>query len=290
MKISIIIPVYNTDKYLEECLNSVLNQDYSDFEVLVIDDGSTDKSLSIIERYTNKYTNVYCFHQNNQGVGAARNLGLDHARGDFICFVDSDDAIANNYCSYLLNIIGNADIAVAGRDKYIDNVYVGTKTSDHIFASGPGDAVNYLLSSKYNTRPVWGKLFRRSVIGNKRFIEGHIFEEVRFSTDTFLSARKIIYADKSLYFYKVRNGSIMTEQKAKHVIELPLAVAYVYHALLKDDLFLYCKREFMLWLVRVSLYNCKLVSELNINITDIRAASKILSDIYIENGGVEGRI
>ena len=100
--ISIIVPVYNTEKYIERCLDSIMKQDYPNFEVILVNDGSTDESGIIIQKYKEKYKNISYIKQENKGVGAARNAGIKVAKGDYISFVDSDDLIMEDYCSHLL--------------------------------------------------------------------------------------------------------------------------------------------------------------------------------------------
>lgn len=104
--ISIIVPVYNTEKYIERCLDSIMKQDYPNFEVILVNDGSTDESGIIIQKYKEKYKNISYIKQENKGVGAERNAGIKVAKGDYISFVDSDDLIMEDYCSHLLSIIG----------------------------------------------------------------------------------------------------------------------------------------------------------------------------------------
>ena len=107
--ISIIVPVYNTEKHIERCLDSIMKQDYPNFEVILVNDGSTDESGIIIQKYKEKYKNISYIKQENKGVGAARNAGIKVAKGDYISFVDSDDFIMEDYCSHLLSIIGDAE-------------------------------------------------------------------------------------------------------------------------------------------------------------------------------------
>lgn len=109
-KISIIVPVYNVEQYLNFCIDSILAQVYTDFEVLLIDDGSTDNSGKICDEYSEKDSRISVFHKENGGVSSARNVGLDNASGKYICFVDADDWIENTYVQYIIENIGNADI------------------------------------------------------------------------------------------------------------------------------------------------------------------------------------
>ena len=115
-KISVIIPVYNTELYLRRCLESVINQTYTNLQIIIIDDGSTDNSLKICTEYAQNDNRLIVYSQNNSGVSAARNKGLDMATGDYIAFVDSDDFIENDMFAKLLNTMVNneADIIVCG--------------------------------------------------------------------------------------------------------------------------------------------------------------------------------
>ena len=107
MRFSIIVPVYNVEKYLSKCIQSLIDQDYNDYEILLIDDGSTDKSGIICEQYAKKYENIYVFHKKNGGLSDARNYGLQKALGDYILFVDSDDWIKKDILKEFSDIIEN---------------------------------------------------------------------------------------------------------------------------------------------------------------------------------------
>ena len=259
--ISIIVPVYNTEKYIERCLDSIMKQDYPNFEVILVNDGSTDESGIIIQKYKEKYKNISYIKQENKGVGAARNAGIKVAKGDYISFVDSDDLIMEDYCSHLLSIIGDADIAVAGREKYIDNVYDKSKTPSQVITVSGMEALKFQMLGKYNTRPAWGKLYKRNIVEDVSFVEDCIFEEVRYSAETFLKAEKVIFANKDLYSYRIRPNSIMTSNEQKRVKELVIALIYVYKILLEDGRYCECKREFEMWLVHTIIQNTQIYCE-----------------------------
>ena len=128
--ISIIVPVYNTGKYLEKCLESIISQSLTNFEVICIDDGSTDNSYDILTTYKEKYNNFKIIYQENQGVAIARNNGLKYANGDYIIFIDSDDFITNDYLEKLYNesIITNADVVICNFYRYYDKyIYIYTR-------------------------------------------------------------------------------------------------------------------------------------------------------------------
>lgn len=290
MKVSIIIPIYNTEKYLKRCLDSVFGQDYDNIEVILVDDGSTDGSSDIIKEYLQQHNNAILIKQENGGVGAARNAGLAVATGEYLCFVDSDDFIYPDFCSYLLGIIGDADIAVAGRNKYINDVYVKSKTASSIIYATPVEAINLMLEAKYNTRPAWGKLYKRDTIRDVRFVQGHIFEEIRYSADTFLASKKIVFANKDLYSYRIREGSIMTSNKDRHIRDLTLSYEHVYRLLCEKDVFNECEDAFRQWLVRLVMYNLNLFFEHDVDVEIYKQSAKVLLDIYLEVGGLGGRL
>ena len=123
MKISIIIPVYNVEKYISECIESILKQTYNNFELLLINDGSTDTSGNICDKYAELDKRIRVFHKKNEGVGIARNLGIEHARGEWICFIDSDDWISSDYFETIMNDINIADLTFWGFKLHYANAF-----------------------------------------------------------------------------------------------------------------------------------------------------------------------
>lgn len=117
--ISIIVPVYNSEKYIDRCLDSILNQTYKDLEIVLVNDGSNDQSLKILENYALRDTRIKVVNQENKGVAAARNTGLDNATGDYILYVDSDDWIENNMVERMVELSANADIVFCGNDNAV---------------------------------------------------------------------------------------------------------------------------------------------------------------------------
>ena len=113
IKVSVILPVYNTEKYLPECLDSIINQSLRDIEIICVDDGSTDSSLQILKEYAEKDKRISVIHKNNGGQGSARNVGLNHAKGEYITFVDSDDYITEDMIYYLLKFLEDNKLDVA---------------------------------------------------------------------------------------------------------------------------------------------------------------------------------
>ncbi len=287
--VSFIVPVFNTQGFLEKCLESIINQDYPNIEIIIVNDGSTDGSQEIIDKYVEEYDYIQCINQSNRGVGAARNAGMTIAKGDYISFVDSDDCIKNNFCSYLLKIIGDADIAVGGREKYVDNLYKNTKKAPRIMEIGAIEAIKLLLLGLYGTRAAWGKLYKRSCIDNIRFVEDHYFEETRYSFDSFVNAKKVIIADEALYMYKVRPESIMTANAEKIVVEMGIAVRDIYHRMLGEGIFQSCKSEFVNWVARVIISNTRLFCNGDMNPSAFKQTTSLNIELYDELGGINNR-
>ena len=211
-EISVIIPVYNVEKYLARCLNSVLAQNFSDMEILCIDDGSTDGSLSILREYAARDSRIRVLEQKNSGVSAARNAGLDVAKGTWIAFVDSDDEVLPNIWSTLLEDAGDADAVCFSAEEvreengrrtrvdsgYFDVAFQGPRTlSDR-------DVVHLSMT-------VWDKLFRREKIEEcaLRFPRGVHFEDNVFVLNFFALHRNVRFEQRRLYRYIRREGSIM---------------------------------------------------------------------------------
>lgn len=211
--ISIIVPVYNVEKYIEQCLESLINQSYRNLEILLIDDGSTDKSGEICDNYSEKDNRIRVIHKTNGGLSDARNTGLDIARGAYIGFVDSDDYIALEMYEQLYKLCEkyNADLAAARFIEFdgtrLDNLdftndIVVLKNNEMLglHIKGYGD---YEVSFS-----VWDRLYRKDIIGKIRFPKGRCYEDIMFTTQIFARAKLCVYFDKPLYYYRVRADSI----------------------------------------------------------------------------------
>ena len=210
IKLSIIIPVYNASTFIDDCLGSIINQsvDFNDLEVVCIDDGSTDKSLSIIRGYAEKYPFIKIYHKENEGIAETRNYGLNVATGEYLMFVDSDDGVAKNSLNQLIDIINNETF------DFFRFSYSCIFDDDKINAS-----VNNFDYSTCQTRAedapfqVWGVLYKKSLFNqfpvkfNKVFRtrEDYIFNYLLFAS---ASASRSLVTDAKIYVYRVRNGSL----------------------------------------------------------------------------------
>lgn len=201
--ISFIVPVYNAEQYLKACIESLLHQTEQDIELVLVDDGSTDNSLNVIASFQDP--RIKLFQQAHAGQSAARNLGLQHAQGEFIAFVDADDTIAPDWCEQHLAAIEGVD--------YVQSGYIrGGK------AHTPCHPYRY-------TTP-WMRLYRREALGNIRFTEGMIYEDVVFSVDLWLSGAGCRMIAYNGYHYTVNPDSTTSQRR-------PEAEQRVMHALRK---------------------------------------------------------
>lgn len=173
--ISLVIPIYNTKAYLKDCLDSVLAQTLPDLQIILVDDGSTDGSAAIAQEYAKQDKRIEVYRQTHAGQSAARNLGLSHAQGEFIAFVDADDTIDPDWCQRHLDAISGVD--------YVQSGY--TRSGRHL-----APATNHQFTSPCM------RLYRRQAIDGMRFIEGMIYEDVIWSVDLWRrgsSCRRIRY-------------------------------------------------------------------------------------------------
>lgn len=198
--VSVIVPVYNCEPYLKRCLDSLQKQNYPNYEVICIDDGSTDNSAAIIKEYPFEY-----YYQNNAGQAAARNHGIELAKGQWLCFVDGDDAVEENYLSALVNGIKDDAGMVMCRIRRINEN--GQSNVDVVKHLGVIEAKEALVT--LNIGPT-NKLIKKSIIGNCRFIEGKLrFEDILFTPELIINAKRVNVIDDVLYDYFVRENSTM---------------------------------------------------------------------------------
>ena len=205
IKVSIIVPIYNVEKYIDNCLSSLVNQSLKDIEIIAIDDGSTDDSGKILDKYAKKYSNIIAIHQPNQGISAARNRGLDIAKGEYIGFIDSDDytdiTMFEKMYSYANN--NNLDIAVCDYyKKYIDDSLKEEKTIN--FEVGNINN-NPLLFTDINMA-IWNKIFKRNLFNKIRFSKIK-YEDFAIVPHLLMNSQKIGKLNEYLVYYNIHSNS-----------------------------------------------------------------------------------
>lgn len=213
--ISVIVPVHNVEDYLEQCLQSLITQNYSDIEILLVDDGSTDRSSHICDSYAVKDNRIKVFHTINRGVAAARNTGIENAKGDFLMFVDGDDWVEPEFCSISLRVAlkEDADVVMFGFFKE------GFRTKNHSKPELRGEIVfqdRFMLYGKLKSSFAWNKIYRRELFDDVRFPEGYTYEDIPVAYRIFYKSAKLWYIDDILYHYRTRDGSITSTKTHKN--------------------------------------------------------------------------
>lgn len=217
-KISVIVPVYKVEDCLEFCVDSILNQTFADFELILVDDGSPDNCGAMCDEYAAKDSRVRVVHRENGGLSAARNSGMDIMRGEYIAFIDSDDAVMEDYLEVLFSACKetDADIAVCRFEEFEDgNIPDLQSTADvdvqNTILCGKDACLEVYKGSRYVSINACCKLFKASIIEDMRFPEGKLHEDQAFTPIAYFKAQKVASVDKTMYLYRVRAASITHE-------------------------------------------------------------------------------
>ena len=214
-EISIIVPVYNVEKYIRKCIESILNQTFSDFELILVDDGSTDNSGKICDEYKLKDDRIIVIHKKNGGLSSARNVGIDKATGKFLGFVDSDDYIEKDMYETLYNDIKefDADISVCQvYDEYNNSCNPRTGGTNAIKRCILDNTNAFKLAMIRNMILVasWNKLYKKELFENYRYPNGKTFEDAFVTPMLIFNSKRISYNPLPKYFYVHRENSITT--------------------------------------------------------------------------------
>lgn len=268
-KISVIIPIYNTEKYLSECLNSVLNQTFEDIEVICIDDGSTDKSLEILNKFAKQDPRIKILKQQNQYAGVARNNGLKIANGDYIFFVDSDDYIIHETLQLLYDKITStdSDISICRPFEYINETHVIKEIlwSLRLDILGDKKSFSYLdfpeqFFQIFEAWP-WDKLYKKELLDkfNIRFSELRSCEDVIFVFLAMIHAKKITYIEDFCTYHRIHKYSMDLNRD-------PFNLFYIYkdieHELRRIDKYDCLKKSFLNQLCKVSNHHIRIAKPL----------------------------
>lgn len=297
--ISIIVPVYNVQDYLDRCINSIWQQTYRNLEIILVDDGSTDSSGRMCDEYAKKDSRIKVIHKENGGLSDARNAGLQQATGDYIGYVDSDDWIEPQMydtmykacreqnaqiaiCRYHCVYEGAASEKGSGRQQTFDR-----ESLLDIYICGHDDYVIY--------NSVWSKLFARELVKNMLFPKGRNSEDIMYTTRAFCRVQKAVYIDSFFYNYVIdRVGSIMNEKKAERMFrdELPFwreHIALIRESvspLMGDKAAYYYYRRLLFYYIDYKKSHAedaakKIALEIRENKADIR---RILKDDFVTTG------
>ena len=209
--VSVIVPIYNVEEYLEECLESIRNQTYTNIEVILVNDGSTDGSIEICERFCQQDNRFKLVTQENQGLSAARNRGVKESIGEYIMFVDSDDVVKENIVEVLFFYM-NSDVDIVEcqitrcKDELVEN-----KPTSIMFKGESTEAILKSIEFKEVKFCAFTKLYRRELVEKVPFLEGYIYEDVYTGMNYLKYIRKMVAVDLKGYYYRVRPNSTMTK-------------------------------------------------------------------------------
>ena len=239
-EISVIVPVYGVEKYLPACIESILNQTFTDFELILVDDGSPDRCPAICDEAAERDARVRVIHQANQGLSAARNAGIEAARGEWLVFVDSDDYIAPHFCEKLYQTaqrtdadcvmcsVQNVDESGKPIDSALMRVTDEVKTGREVLRKiGRDDVTPYLTA--------WNKLYRRKLFNTLRYPAGRQNEDVFVFAELFCQVQRAACVAEPLYFYRKRIGSIMNSVVTLRNLDEMWAYVNCFEHLQQDD-------------------------------------------------------
>lgn len=216
--ISIIVPIYNVEKYLQECIESLLKQTYKNIEIILVDDGSPDNCPQICDEFLKKDKRIKVFHKVNGGLSDARNYGLERATGNYICFVDSDDFVTEDYIEFLYNklILNNVDIAMCGFTNYYNDNKMKCKikkVQNKIYDRELAHI--YLNVLGYFDVASWNKIYKKELFNDVRFPVGKTCEDWRIMHNIIDKTNNVFYDSAIKYYYRRRENSITSSKKVR---------------------------------------------------------------------------
>lgn len=212
--ISIVVPVYNVERYLKKCIESLLNQSYKEIEIILVDDGSLDNSSKICDEFSNNDKRVKVIHKENGGLSDARNVGIESARGQYITFVDSDDFVAYDYIEYLYNMLDKykSDMSICNLARINENQLIRNDNNGKIYLKNVEQTFEMLLYADVVDVSACGKLFKTKVFEDIKFPIGKAYEDTAIMYKLISKCEKISIGTLKKYFYIRRKGSISNQK------------------------------------------------------------------------------
>lgn len=282
-KVSIVVAAYNVEKFIERCLKSLVNQSFNDIEIIVVNDGSSDGTVSIIEKYKSNHTNILLINQKNQGLSAARNTGIEYSNSKYIAFIDGDDYVKETYVERMFEAIeqSNSDLVICDFIKvWEDENFNITKTKHYNVNSrnlNKNIMKNFLTLHDEPFVVAWNKLFRTSIIKkNKIYFENRaFFEDVGFLPRYLWFASKVISLNESLYYYIQRPGSItksyntIIDQSSRNTIKL---IREHFNGKIDDRYLSAFEVRILLYMINYSLENNKTAEDLYKRVRDLKSS------------------
>ena len=223
-KISVIVPVYNVEQYLERCVDSIINQTYKNLEIILVNDGSTDNSGQLCDELAKKDDRIRVIHKKNGGLSDARNVGVDEAKAELIGFIDSDDYIDEDMYELLINNLkaANADLSMCGHYDVYNNVLEAQVVDKKTWELSPQEAIKMVMEAKILSVTAVNKLYKKSLFSELKFEIGKIAEDAFIMIKLLDKCNKIVATNEKKYYYVHRENSITTQKfslKFLNVIE-----------------------------------------------------------------------
>lgn len=238
--ISVIVPVYNVEKYLNGCLDSLVNQSAEGIEIIAVNDGSTDDSPNILAEYENKYHNIRVFHQKNAGLSAARNSGIEYSSGRFLGFLDSDDFADHEAYKTLLNVAENknADIVKSSilifKDRTTSIIDLRQRPELNILSDTPYASLQKFFRGDMN-KVVWDGIYRRELFSDLKFPVGRKYEDHYYTPNALLRCKKYFQVSDILFYYRKRKGAITDIGDTKGKVDKLQSLNEIYRIIQKMD-------------------------------------------------------
>lgn len=221
--VSVIVPCYNVESFISKCIESVLKQSYSNFELILIDDGSTDKTARLVDQFSNTDTRIMVIHKLNGGLSDARNAGIDAAKGDYLTFIDSDDYVDEKYIENLVKgITAGGDMSISQMllvDEKGNPIATKKKWNQQISICDDEQAMKLILSQKFGHN-AWGKLYPKSYFEKHEFPKNKYYEDLGIVYELVAQAEKVSFINSQDYFYVQRQNSIMQENFSLKKLEI----------------------------------------------------------------------
>lgn len=278
-KVSIIVPIYKVEKYLNKCIDSIVNQTYNNLEIILVDDGSPDNCPKICDEYAKKDNRIKVVHKQNKGVSSARNTGLDISTGDYIMFIDGDDYIELNMIECMLKNMfdNNVDIVICNINYvFKEKEFIKYNESDQILNNY--EAMKEFISDGIVQAVVWNKLYKKSILKNMKFVINKVHEDELFSYEVISRVNNIYYNSNAFYNYVQREDSITGKFSIKRLDGVD--AAYQIMNSMKENypsLYIQEKINFL----NLCIYSYQMILK-NIEIDKDKKGRKILCN-YIKN-------
>lgn len=280
--ISVIVPVYNVASYLPECLDSILSQDYEELDVILIDDGSTDTSGSLCDDYARRDSRVRVIHQKNAGAAAAKNAGLRAAKGEYLCFADSDDYLEPGAYAYMVSLLqeNDADIVrCAFRSLFRSHAELHLTEQSRYVTDGKAFLTQFITD--WTCGLLWNKLYKRSLFVGVFFEEGHRIDDDYFTYQGVMNASRVVCDPRIVYNYRQRASGVMRSPAAKAQIALDRVDFMAKRRQKVVQRFPELRREFDLGFVDALTYlpDCP-----DNTVQSIRLIKKYIRDYFLQRG------